>query len=292
MRLAKMLIGLDRRLSGLRRRTVQVGDHRIAYSESGESNSEIIVLVHGFSASADSWNRMAAQLTRRYHVIAPDLPGWGESTRLDSAPYGYPAQIERLHDFLQEIGVSRFHLVGHSMGGCISAGYAARYPDEVITLGLLAAHGVSEPQQSELAASVGRGDNWLVVSSIEGFERLMNNLFVKRPYIPGPVLKYTARQTVRRSAKTQRIFDEIQAINPPLLECLGQIKAPTLIVWGDDDKLIHVSAAEVFRSAIENSEVLIMQGTGHMPLLENVKQCAAGYAAFLEKQRRSSHATA
>jgi abhydrolase domain-containing protein 6 len=149
MSLAKMLISLDRRLNGLRRRAVQVGDHRIVYSEGGRTNTEAVVLVHGFSASADTWNRMAAQLRKGYHVIAPDLPGWGESTRLDSASYGYAVQIQRLHDFLQQLGVSRFHLVGHSMGGCISAGYAARYPDEVITLALIAPHGVNEPQQSE-----------------------------------------------------------------------------------------------------------------------------------------------
>jgi abhydrolase domain-containing protein 6 len=157
---------------------------------------------------------------------------------------------------------------------------------------LIAAHGVTEPQQSELAASVARGDNWLVVSSLEGHERLMNKLFVRRPYVPGAVLKYMAQQTVRRSAKTKRIFDEIQAISPPLLDCLPQIKAPTLIVWGDDDKLIHFSAAEIFHKAIGNSEVVIMSKTGHMPLLENVKQCGSAYVVFLEKQRRSSHAAA
>lgn len=292
MRLAKILISFDRRLHGLRRKAVQIGDHRVVYSEGGKDNAEPVVLVHGFSASADTWNRMAAQLTKRYHVIAPDLPGWGESTRLDSASYGYTAQLQRLHDFFQQLGLRRFHLVGHSMGGCLSAGYAARYPDEVITLALIAPHGVTEPQQSELAACVARGDNWLVVSSPEGYERLMNNLFVQRPYIPRAVLKYVAQQTVRRSAKTQQIFDEIQAIDPPLLERLGQINVPTLIVWGDDDKLIHVSAAEVFRNAIGNSEVLIMSKTGHMPLLENVKQCGSAYAAFLDKQRRSSHAVA
>jgi abhydrolase domain-containing protein 6 len=122
MRLAKMLISLDRRLNGLRRKSVQVGDHRIVYSEGGRREADPVVLVHGFSASADTWNRMAAQLTKRFHVIAPDLPGWGESTRLDSSSYCYPAQIERLHDFLRQIGLSRFHLAGHSMGGCIAAG--------------------------------------------------------------------------------------------------------------------------------------------------------------------------
>lgn len=292
MALATMLISLERFLSGVKRKTVQVGDHRIVYSEGGKNPAEPVVLVHGFSASADSWNRITAQLTRRYHVIAPDLPGWAESTRIDAASYAYPAQVERLRAFLQQLGLSRFHLVGHSMGGCISSAYAARYPGEVITLGLIAPHGVTEPEQSDLARAVAQGDNWLVVSSMEAFDRLMANLFVKRPFIPGPVLKYLAQQTVSRSAKTQRIFDEIQTNNPPLLEQLGKIKAPTFIVWGDQDKLIHVSGAEVFRKAIGNSEVLIMKQTGHMPLMENVKQCGAAYLAFLEKARSARKAAA
>jgi abhydrolase domain-containing protein 6 len=81
--LATMLIGLERFTSGLKRRVVQVGDHRIVYSEGGQG--EPVVLLHGFGASADSWNRFAKPLTKRYHVIAPDQPGWGASTRLESA---------------------------------------------------------------------------------------------------------------------------------------------------------------------------------------------------------------
>lgn len=291
MSLATMLIGLERRMAGLQRKAVQVADHRMMYSEGGERNAETAVMVHGFSSSADGWNRLAGQLTKRYHVIAPDLPGWGESTRADSASYGYPAQVERLHQFLEQLGVKRFHLVGHSMGGGISARYAALYPEQVITLGLIAPHGVQEPEQSELARSVAQGDNWLVVSSMEGFERLMKNLFVKRPFVPRSVLKHLAEQTISRSAKTHRIFEEIHS-STPLLEELKQIKAPTFIVWGDDDKLVHVSAAEVFRSAIQNSEILVMKQTGHMPLLENVRQCGAAYLAFIEKARGAKEAAA
>lgn len=291
MPLATMLIGLERRMAGLRRKSVRVGDHRMVYSEGGPSNSETVVLVHGFSSSADGWNRLAGQLTKRYHVIAPDLPGWGESTRIDSASYGYSAQVERLHQFLEQLGVRQFHLVGHSMGGGISARYASHYPEQVITLGLIAPHGATEPEASELARCVATGDNWLVVSSMEGFERLMKNLFVKRPFVPRSVLKHLAQQTISRSDKTQRIFDEINS-STPLLEELKQIKAPTFIAWGDDDKLIHVSAAQVFRSEIQNSEVLIMKQTGHMPLLENVRQCGSAYLAFIEKQSKTKRAVA
>ena len=292
MGLPTMLIGLERRLAGLRRKSVQVGDHRVVYSEGGEKNKETVVLVHGFNANADSWNRLASQLTKRYHVVAPDLPGWGESTRTESASYAYTAQVERLHEFLQKLGLKRFHLAGHSMGGGISARYAAAFPDEVVSLGLLAPHGVTEPEQSELARCVARGDNWLVVSTMPAFERLMSYLFVKRPFVPRAVLKYLAQHMISGSAKTQAIFDEINANNPPLMERLEHINAPTFIVWGDSDKLIHVSAAEVFRTGIRSSEVLIMKQTGHMPLMENVRLCGAAYLAFLNRSRGAKQAAA
>jgi abhydrolase domain-containing protein 6 len=288
--LATMLIGLERFSSGLKRRTIQVGDHRFVYSDGG--HGEPVVLLHGFGASADSWNRFAGKLTKRYRVIAPDLPGWGESTRVETASYGYPAQIERLHQFLSLLGLRRMHLVGHSMGGFIASAYAARYPDEVITLGLIAPHGMVEPEQSDLARSVAQGDNWLVASSIQEFDRLLNNIFVKRPYVPKAVLRHLTNQTIRNSAKSAQIFEEMQSNNPPLAERLPQIETAALIVWGDQDRVLHVSCADLFRQGIRNSEVMVIRGSGHMPLVENARACAAAWLAFVDKSGRTRGAAA
>jgi abhydrolase domain-containing protein 6 len=288
--LATMLIGLERFTSGFRRRTVQIGDHRIVYSEGGKG--EPVVLVHGFGASADSWNRFAAQLTKRYRVIAPDLPGWGASTRIQAASYGYPAQVERLHQFLSALGLRRVHLVGHSMGGFISSAYAALHPDEVITLGLIAPHGMAEPEPSELAQSVARGDNWLVATTMQEFDRLLNNVFAKRPYAPKAVLRYLANHTIRNHAKSRQIFDEMQTNDPALAERLPHIEAPALIVWGDQDRVLHVSSAELFRKGIRNSEVMVIHGSGHMPLVENARPCAAAWMAFRDKSQRTRGAAA
>jgi abhydrolase domain-containing protein 6 len=288
--LATMLIGLERFTSGLKRHVVQVGDHRIVYSEGG--HGEPVVLVHGFGASADSWNRFAKPLTRRYHVIAPDLPGWGASTRLQSASYGYPAQVERLHQFLSQLKLGRVHLVGHSMGGFISSAYAARYPDQVITLGLIAPHGMAEPEPSELAQSVAKGDNWLVASSHQEFDRLLNNIFAKRPYTPKSVLRYLANHTIRNSAKSSQIFEEMQTNDPLLAERLPKVLAPTLIIWGDQDRVLHVSSAELFRRGIKNSDVMLIPGSGHMPPVENARQCATAWLTFVEKAQRSAGAAA
>ncbi|HEU4414972.1 MAG TPA: alpha/beta fold hydrolase [Candidatus Angelobacter sp.] len=288
--LAAMLIGLERFSAGLRRHSVQVGNHRVAYSEGGKG--EPLVLVHGFGASADNWNRMAGRLAKRYRLIIPDLPGWGESTRIDSESYSYPQQIERLHQFLGQLGLRRFHLMGHSMGGFIASAYAAQYPEEVITLGLIAPHGMAEPEQSELARSVAAGDNWLVASTEPEFDRLLNNVFAKRPYLPRPVLRHLARHAIRGSAKSATIFTAMQSNDPPLQSRLPGIKAPALIIWGEQDRVLHVSAARLFQQGIANSEILLLPGSGHMPLLENVRQCADAWLAFQEKMRQVRGAAA
>jgi pimeloyl-ACP methyl ester carboxylesterase len=293
-KLAMMLIGLERLSAGFKRKSVQVGDHQIAYSEGGKDKpgQEPVVLVHGFGASSDNWNRMAGRLTKKYRVIAPDLPGWGQSTRLDAASYAYPEQIERLHEFLGALGLRRVHLIGHSMGGFISSAYAARYPEEVITLSLIAPHGVTEPQPSELALSVAAGDNWLVARNVPEFDRLLNNVFAKRPYLPRSVLKLFAAYAIHGSAKSATIFADMQSNDPPLESRLPLIQAPTLIIWGDQDRVLHVSGAEVFRKGIKKSELLLQPGIGHMPLIESARKCADAWLAFVEKARGTMGATA
>src|SRR5262245_14209359 len=142
-RLAQALIDFERFMAGVRRHAVQVGDHKIVYSEGGKG--ETILVLHGFGASGDSWNRLAGSLTKNHRVIAPDLPGWGASTRIDVESYAYPAQLQRLESLAQTLKLDRFHLMGHSMGGFLAAAYAAQFPQRVITLGLLCPHGMTEP---------------------------------------------------------------------------------------------------------------------------------------------------
>ncbi len=289
-KLAMMLIGLERYKAGFRRRSIQVGDHRIVYSEGGKG--ETVLLLHGFGASADNWNRFAGRLGKRYHVIAPDLPGWGQSTRLEAESYGYPKQVERLHQFVAQLGLARFHVVGHSMGGFLASAYAARYPGQVVTVGLIAPHGVTEPQPSELAQSVAAGDNWLVARSEPEFERLLNKVFARRPYVPKSVYKLLARHAIRNSAKSAKIFAEMQTNDPPLVDRLAQVKAPALIVWGDQDRVLDVSCAEVFRKGLQGSELLVLPGIGHMPLVESARECAAAWMKFVEKARGAAGAAA
>jgi pimeloyl-ACP methyl ester carboxylesterase len=280
---AKLLLALDRAAAGLRQREIQVDEHRIVYAEGGRG--ETVLLLHGFGSNQGSWNRVAKTLTKTYRVIAPDLPGWGSSTRIATASYASPDQVERVHRMVQELKLERFHLVGHSMGGGIAARYAARYPDEVLTLGLVAARGIIEPHESELRRSVTRGDaNWLLVSSPHDFQILLEHLFVRRPHAPRVVIKYLERDAISKCEQNRRIFDDLQGDDPPLLDLLPQIKAPALVIWGDKDRLIDVSAAEVFKTTIKRAQALILPNCGHMPIIERARECAETYMAFLREQ--------
>jgi pimeloyl-ACP methyl ester carboxylesterase len=92
-----------------------VGKHTIVYLEGGRGES--VLLLHGFGADKDNWNLFSRYLTKRYHVIAPDLPVFGESSKIWSDQYNISAQVERVHDFVKQLGLKSFHLAGNSMGG-------------------------------------------------------------------------------------------------------------------------------------------------------------------------------
>ena len=135
-----------RRSAGLEVRTVEAAGHRIVYLDGG--NGPPVVLLHGFGADKDLWNAVAAELTRTHRVIVPDLPGFGESSVGETERYDAESQARRVRAFLEVLGVREHHLGGSSMGGAISAVYAALYPDSVKTLLLAAPPGVRSPERS------------------------------------------------------------------------------------------------------------------------------------------------
>src|SRR5262245_61750650 len=121
--------------AGLETASIEVGGHRIVYLVGGSGDP--VVLLHGFAADKSNWVRVAADLTPHFRVVAPDLPGFGESTRDPSSRYAVPDQVVRVHEFVQALGLHDVCVGGNSMGGAIAGAYAARYPQEVKCLWLL-----------------------------------------------------------------------------------------------------------------------------------------------------------
>lgn len=107
---------------------------RLRYVEWGESTSEPMVLIHGFSSTADAWARVGEVLAAEYHVVAPDLRGHGQSEWDPQERYSDHQLATDVHTLVQQLGLPPFTLIGHSMGGAVAFTYAATYPEDVVRL--------------------------------------------------------------------------------------------------------------------------------------------------------------
>ncbi|MDE2150467.1 MAG: alpha/beta hydrolase, partial [Gammaproteobacteria bacterium] len=135
-RLARAGIAVERSLASVTPKQLAIAGFKICYLDGGTAGDdrEALVLLHGIGADKDQWNRVTRCLRGRFRVIAPDLPGFGDSDKPPQADYSIPAQVENLKRFLDALGLDRVHLGGNSMGGLIAARFAARYQRRVITL--------------------------------------------------------------------------------------------------------------------------------------------------------------
>ncbi len=169
-------------MAGLSKRKVHVGTHEIAYLEGGKG--ETILLLHGFSANKDNWIRFSKHLTDEYHVVAIDVPGFGESSRIKEEFYDSTTQTLRLRCIVNTLKIGQFHLVGHSMGGKIAGKFAADYPDDLLSLTLIGTGGIPTSVKSELTKRFDKGENPFNIHTIEEFDRFLEFEFVKVHWIP------------------------------------------------------------------------------------------------------------
>ncbi|OHD71392.1 MAG: hypothetical protein A2W19_10345 [Spirochaetes bacterium RBG_16_49_21] len=276
--LASFFRFIERSMAGLSERSVQVGDHKIVYLEGGKGES--VLLLHGFGGDKDNWTRFARHITKKHHVIAPDLPGFGESSKIWTDRYDIFSQVKRVHGFVQKIGLKNFHLAGNSMGGNIAGVYAVLYPNEVLSLGLFASRGVISPLPSELSQELKKGNNPLIVQSISDYDKLLDFIFVKKPFIPGSLKSYLAEKALKNSKFNTKVFTEVGAPDQ-LQRVMRFIRARTLILWGDSDRVLNVSGAYVLKRGIRNSKIIIMQSCGHVPMIERPEEASKHYLEFI-----------
>lgn len=282
------LVGAERIHSGLYRAEVQVGNQRIVYLEGGEG--EPLLLLHGFGANKDNWARVARYLTPRFRVVIPDLPGFGESDFAEGGDYSIPAQVERIDALADTLGLTRFHLGGSSMGGNIAGVFAGVHPERVRSLWLLAPLGVAGADPSEMARMMAAGNpSPLIISDPDAFGGVMDFVFARRPWFPEPVLDQLARESAARFHHYQWIQDQIverhagmPAPATPLEPLLEGSDIPTLIVWGEADRVLHVSGAARLAAVLDRARVVVMPATGHLPMIERPEACAADFLAFAD----------
>lgn len=281
----------QRILLGARAGTVEAGDHRWVYTEldADSPGAQTLVLVHGFTGSKENWYRVARQLKGRYRLVMPDLPGWGGSERKPDADYGYIAQSERLADFIGKISPQPVVLVGHSMGGGIVATTAARAPGRVSRVGLIDASGVRF-DDNQFGLDVLAGKNPFAVDDAASFERYLATVFhvrEARPWIPWPADKLYIAERKRDAAFEQRVLDKIGRGDERFLpgEVAARIKQPTLLLWCKQDRVIDPSAMTLYGRSLPQATQVLLDGCGHMSLMERPGDTAGAIEMLAERGR-------
>jgi abhydrolase domain-containing protein 6 len=278
---AWLLMFLERTRSGLKARHLTVDGRTFRYLEGGRGPS--VVMVHGFGGNSDQWVPMARSLTRRFRVLVPDLPGFGGTSASVSERFALPLQAERLRALLRALGIHRYHLVANSMGGNIAGVLAHDHPDEVESLTLLEPQGIESRIPSAMDVRIRLGQSPLVPGSDEEFDRLVDQVFVKRPFIPRAVYGYLRKQTLASETLHRVIWKDLCSSEyPHLLETnLPGVRAPTLVIWGDSNRFLHDTAIEKLERGLRDVRVVRMKACGHTPMLERPAEVRRHFAAFV-----------
>lgn len=263
--------------------TLSSGD-TIAYLDNGNLIGEPLLLIHGFGGNKDNFTRIASEL-EHYHLIIPDLLGFGSSSKPMAADYRSDAQAQRLHELMQAKGMaSNLHVGGNSMGGSISVAYAARYPNEVKSLWLLDSAGFWSVGIHEKFYDATPDDNPLVIDKIEDYFSLYNLVMYDPPYIPKSVQAVFAKDNLAHRELHTKILEQIVLDNvEERSKIIAKHYIPTLVVWGEEDEVIKPETAELMSELMPHAQVIMMPDVGHVPMVEAVEQTAEDYKRFRER---------
>jgi len=269
--------------AGVAPRFETVDGVRLRYVRAGAGPP--VVLMHGFAASIVTWKDVLPVLARDHDVVAVDFPGFGGSEiRPDLPPSAYPRLVTGLMD---RLGLPRASLAGNSLGGAVAIVVAATQPDRVDRLVLIDSVGFN-------LASADRP--WLLrVVGFRPMGRVAEALPVRRAMVrlalhqvlhddrlatPERVDEYVA-PLLRPGAITaaQAVLASGDTLGLPGL--ISQVRAPTLVIWGREDKWVPVAHADRFLAAIPGSRKVVIDGCGHIPQEERPQQVAALLEEFL-----------
>ena len=266
----------------LEKHSVQAGDTRWVYYEGGQGPT--IVLLHGFAARKEVWLKVAPMLTAHFHVIIPDLPGWGESSRVPNASYNIDNQAARFSDFVETLHLQHSLLVGHSMGGAIAGVYAAEHPDHVAELALVDSFGLKF-KENDFAKEAMSGKDPFIFDDRAGFLRANALAFDHVPDLPGRIIDVFVKDNIANRAFIENTFNELreESQTMSLQNRLDKLTMPTLGMWCRDDKIIDPSALDSLRSGLTHAPAIstsILNGCNHMPQMEKPQEFSQILTSF------------
>jgi len=276
---------------GRHERDVTVRGVRVRAIEAGSPDAPPLVLLHGFLVNHSEFDDVLPALAERFHVIVPDLPGFGDSEKPSPSRYAYgiDAFAEAVADLIAAFGVGRASVIGHSMGGAIALTLAAHHAELVDRLVLV--DPLSYPFPLSLKARI---PLFPIVGGIVFKQLYGRSLF--RSYFRDDVFSREATLPLARidlaydkfngPAARESAFAVMHAIldTRPVVARIGRVRAPTLVVWGRYDKIFPVANAQRLVRDISGARLEVLE-TGHSPHEERPREFVQKVVEFLDDTR-------
>jgi pimeloyl-ACP methyl ester carboxylesterase len=284
-------------------RWVEVDGARANVCDIGEG--EPLVFVHGHSGSWTNWLEQIPHFARTRRVIAPDLPGFGasEMPRERISIEGYARFLGGLLDVLE---VASAPVVGNSMGGFVGAELAVKDPPRVDALALVSAAGLStkymgfstEFFRRKSVRAFARATNAYATIPEARLETLVRRRRLRRTVLralvhdPRALPAPMAAEMLRGSGRPAAPYATDAIMSYDFGDHATEIRCPTLIVWGDRDRIVPVEAADAYAKAIPHARKVILPDTGHVPMIERPEEFNRLLGEFLESLERADAAAA
>lgn len=265
---------------------LEIAGRRVNYVEMGSGDEPPVVFVHGLGGAWQNWLENIPRVAQERRALALDLPGFGRSDMphddISIAGYG-----RCVHEFCERLGLGQVVLVGNSMGGFVVAEAAIQFPDLAERLVLVSAAGISITNlMRRPAVTWGR-----VAAAFGSYGAANSRAAVTRPVIRHLALGFVMRHPTRiradlcweqvHAAGTPGFRDALDALlDYDFRDRLDDISCPTLIVWGTQDTMVPVKDADEFERLIPNARKVLMEDTGHVPMLERpvkFNDCLMGF---------------
>ena len=265
-------------------RSEKIGDGTVVYNVIGAGPT--VLLIHGLFADKEQWSALAPLIANGgYAALSVDLPGYGKSSGFSLTDFALEREVEHLHALIARLGIARIHIAGNSMGGAIAALYSQRYPREVRSLAFLGSPLGITTWAEAFKAAVSRGINPFIPINEAELDTELELLFVNPPAISEQEKRAIVANYVARERHYVQVWNIVNLYDDVLTR-IRPTRAPTLIVWGDDDRVFSAVGARKLRDRIPGSTVRKLPRAGHLLHLENAAEVAPLYLSFLKVATR------
>ena len=235
-----------------------------------EGNGDVILLIHGTGSSLHTWDKWVQRLIKSYRVIRLDLPAYGLTGKDPKKRYSSKNYVDLVNDFMTQLEINKFHMAGNSLGGLVSWLYASYHPDKVNKLILIDPSGFPSkkiPMVINMAKTPVVKTLIRYITPKSFIKKNLEEVYFNNDLITTKILNRYYELTLAEGNRTAFI-DRAKIEQEDYSERLDLIINPTLILWGANDIWIPVKNAQRFKEKIENSKVVIMNETGHIPMEE------------------------